>query len=78
MKPNLDFAATGSSARLTPPITIVPDVGWRMPAIMQGGTLRAVGTMDELRAGDRDARGLEDIFLRLTGETAARSALDAL
>ena len=47
-------------------------------AIMQGGTLRAVGTMDELRAGDRDARGLEDIFLRLTGETAARSALDAL
>jgi ABC-2 type transport system ATP-binding protein len=47
-------------------------------AIIQHGELRAVGTMDELRAADRDARGLEDIFLRLTGERAARSALDAL
>ena len=48
-------------------------------AIMQAGTLRACGTMDELRArGESGGAGLEDIFLRLTGENAARALVDVL
>jgi ABC-2 type transport system ATP-binding protein len=47
--------------------------------IIQGGTIRACGTMDELRAdaavGDT---GLESIFLRLTGESAARELVEVL
>src|SRR5438477_3492526 len=40
-------------------------------AIIQRGEIRACGTMDELRASATDgASGLEDIFLRLTGERA--------
>jgi ABC-2 type transport system ATP-binding protein len=61
--------------------------------IIQGGTIRALGTMQELRAtsgagssgagspdaGSSDAgSGLEDIFLKLTGEAAARDAVAVL
>ena len=47
--------------------------------IIQGGKIRACGTMDELRASaESGARGLEDIFLRLTGENAARELVDVL
>ncbi len=48
-------------------------------AIIAAGTIRACGTMDELR---RDAEsgieGLEQIFLRLTGENAARELVEVL
>lgn len=47
-------------------------------AIIAGGTIRAMGTMDELRASSEQGGGLEDIFLKLTGETAARRAVDVL
>jgi len=48
-------------------------------AIIQGGTIRASGTMADLRASVADGRGgLEDIFLRLTGENAARALVDVL
>jgi ABC-2 type transport system ATP-binding protein len=48
-------------------------------AIMQGGVIRAAGTMAELRANAEDGTaGLEDIFLRLTGENAARALVDVL
>ena len=51
-------------------------------AIIQRGEIRACGTMDELRAsaGGVDGRevGLEDIFLRLTGERATRELVDVL
>jgi ABC-2 type transport system ATP-binding protein len=48
-------------------------------AIIQGGTIRACGTMDELRANAvAGATGLEEIFLRLTGENAARALVDVL
>jgi ABC-2 type transport system ATP-binding protein len=48
-------------------------------AIMQGGVIRASGTMAELRANAEDGTtGLEDIFLRLTGENAARALVDVL
>jgi ABC-2 type transport system ATP-binding protein len=47
--------------------------------IVQNGRIKACGTMDELRAkGDPKARGLEDIFLKLTGENAARELVEVL
>ncbi len=49
--------------------------------IIQAGTLRACGSLDELRAdavtGGADS-GLEEIFLRLTGERPARALTDVL
>jgi len=48
-------------------------------AIMQGGVIRASGTMAELRANAEEGRvGLEEIFLRLTGEESARALVDVL
>jgi len=44
--------------------------------IIQRGVIRAAGTMSELRAGGDAA--LEEIFLKLTGEQAARSVADVL
>jgi ABC-2 type transport system ATP-binding protein len=47
--------------------------------IIQGGVIRACGTMDELRAdAEAGATGLEQIFLKLTGENAARVLIDVL
>jgi ABC-2 type transport system ATP-binding protein len=47
--------------------------------IFQGGVIRACGTMNDLRANAAaGATGLEDIFLRLTGENAARALVDVL
>ncbi|GAC1517485.1 MAG: ABC transporter ATP-binding protein [Gemmatimonadaceae bacterium] len=48
-------------------------------AIVQGGRIRACGTMTELRAqATTGEAGLEEIFLRLTGENAARDLVDVL
>jgi ABC-2 type transport system ATP-binding protein len=47
--------------------------------IIQGGVIRALGTMSELRVSAQSgAEGLEQIFLRLTGENAARALVDVL
>ena len=47
--------------------------------IIQGGVIRACGTMADLRASaESGATGLEEIFLRLTGENAARALVDVL
>jgi ABC-2 type transport system ATP-binding protein len=46
--------------------------------IVQGGKIRAQGSMEELRAGAATTAGLEEIFLRLTGEAAARELVDVL
>jgi ABC-2 type transport system ATP-binding protein len=47
--------------------------------IIQSGRIRALGTMDELRAASEEGNaGLEEIFLRLTGENAARAFVDVL
>jgi ABC-2 type transport system ATP-binding protein len=46
-------------------------------AIIAGGVIRAEGTMDELRKASTD-KTLEQIFLRLTGERAARNLVDVL
>jgi len=48
-------------------------------AIIRRGRIAASGTMDELRRhAESGAEGLEDIFLRLTGETAARDLVEVL
>ncbi|HEX9562535.1 MAG TPA: ABC transporter ATP-binding protein [Gemmatimonadaceae bacterium] len=48
-------------------------------AIIQRGRIAAAGTMDELRRNAEAGGGaLEDIFLRLTGETAARDLVEVL
>src|SRR5205807_1453745 len=48
-------------------------------AIIQGGKIRACGTMEELRRdADAGATGLEHIFLKLTGENAARELVEVL
>lgn len=47
-------------------------------AIMHNGAILASGTMAELRAATEFGSGLEEIFLKLTGETAARKAVDVL
>jgi ABC-2 type transport system ATP-binding protein len=48
-------------------------------AIIQGGHIRASGTMADLRQNAADGTaGLEDIFLKLTGENAARELVDVL
>jgi ABC-2 type transport system ATP-binding protein len=47
-------------------------------AIIQGGKIRAMGTLAELRTGHAADEKLEEIFLALTGERAARAALDVL
>lgn len=46
-------------------------------AIIAGGEIRVCGTMDELRKASTD-KTLEEIFLRLTGERAARNLMDVL
>ncbi|HNV74488.1 MAG: ABC transporter ATP-binding protein [Gemmatimonadetes bacterium] len=47
--------------------------------IIQKGTIRACGTMEELRRdAARGDEGLEEIFLRLTGENAARGLMEVL
>lgn len=48
-------------------------------AIIQAGKIRAIGTMDDLRReATSGTAGLEEIFLRLTGEQSARQAADVL
>ena len=48
-------------------------------AIIAGGKIRAAGTMAELRRdAEGGAQGLEDIFLKLTGENVARGLVEVL
>jgi ABC-2 type transport system ATP-binding protein len=48
-------------------------------AIIQRGVIRACGTMEDLRASaEAGVSGLEDIFLRLTGEGLARELVEVL
>src|SRR3954467_14652638 len=48
-------------------------------AIIAKGTIRACGTMEDLRrSADAGTQGLEQIFLRLTGENVARELVEVL
>ncbi|HET7621662.1 MAG TPA: ABC transporter ATP-binding protein, partial [Gemmatimonadaceae bacterium] len=47
--------------------------------IIQGGKIRALGTMEELAArAEEGVQGLEAMFLRLTGERASRELVEVL
>jgi len=47
--------------------------------IIQAGSIRALGTLDDLRATSAsNTDALEEIFLKLTGENAAREFVDVL
>src|SRR5512132_3665778 len=46
--------------------------------IIQHGKIRAVGTIQDLRDESTGGGGLEEIFLKLTGELAAREAMEVL
>jgi ABC-2 type transport system ATP-binding protein len=47
--------------------------------IIQGGKIRALGTMDELASrAEEGVQGLEALFLRLTGERASRELVEVL
>jgi ABC-2 type transport system ATP-binding protein len=47
-------------------------------AIIVNGKIGAFGTMDDLRRQSRHGGGLEEIFLKLTGENAARDLVEVL
>ena len=47
-------------------------------AIIQHGKIRAVGSIEDLRSQSTGGGGLEEIFLKLTGERAARETMDVL
>src|SRR5450759_442948 len=47
-------------------------------AIIQQGKIRSVGTIQDLREEATGGGGLEEIFLKLTGERAARDAMEVL
>ncbi|MBM4193866.1 MAG: ABC transporter ATP-binding protein [Gemmatimonadetes bacterium] len=47
-------------------------------AIIVAGKIAACGTMDDLREQSSHGGGLEEIFLKLTGENAARDLVDVL
>ena len=47
-------------------------------AIIVGGRIAASGTMDDLRRQSAHGGGLEEIFLKLTGENAARNLVEVL
>ena len=47
-------------------------------AIIHAGRIAACGSMPELQAGAAEGGGLEEIFLRLTGQRAARNLMDVL
>jgi ABC-2 type transport system ATP-binding protein len=47
-------------------------------AIIVNGKIGLLGTMDELRQQSKHGGGLEEIFLKLTGENAARDLVEVL
>lgn len=47
-------------------------------AIIVNGKIAAAGTMDDLRTQSKQVGGLEEIFLKLTGENAARNLVEVL
>ncbi len=47
-------------------------------AIIVNGKIAAAGNMDDLRTQSKQVGGLEEIFLKLTGENAARNLVEVL
>jgi len=73
------FVARGGTVFLSTHTLEVAEALCDRIAIIQGGRIRALGTMNELRAeAAAGSAGLEDIFLKLTGGEAVSELLGSL
>jgi ABC-2 type transport system ATP-binding protein len=73
------FAAHGGTVFLSTHTLEVAEALCDRIAIIQDGRIRAMGTMDELRAeAEAGAAGLEEVFLRLTGGEAVAELMASL
>jgi ABC-2 type transport system ATP-binding protein len=74
-----EYARRGNTIMMSTHTLEVAEAMCDRIAIIQAGRIRACGTMAELRqSAEEGAQGLEHIFLRLTGESAARELLQVL
>jgi ABC-2 type transport system ATP-binding protein len=74
-----EYARRGSTILVSTHTLAVAESMCDRIGIIQGGTMRACGSMDELRADAVTAGdGLEEIFLRLTGERPSRELAEVL
>jgi ABC-2 type transport system ATP-binding protein len=72
------FAAQGGTVFLTTHTLAVAEALCDRIAIIHGGSIRAMGTMDELRREAESGSDLEDIFLKLTQATGADELISGL
>jgi ABC-2 type transport system ATP-binding protein len=73
------FTAQGGTVFLSTHTLEVAEALCDRIAIIQDGRIRAMGTMDELRAeAEAGAAGLEEVFLRLTGGEAVAELMASL
>jgi ABC-2 type transport system ATP-binding protein len=73
-----EYVARGHTVMMSTHTLAVAETMCDRIAIMHSGKIRALGTMADLRAEAEFGTALEDIFLKLTGETAARKTVDVL
>ncbi len=74
-----EYTARGNTIMMSTHTLEVAETICDRVGIIQNGKLVAAGTVSELRAeGGENARGLEEIFLRLTGDNAARELVEVL
>jgi ABC-2 type transport system ATP-binding protein len=74
-----EYTARGNTIMMSTHTLEVAETLCDRVGIIQNGKLVAAGTVSELRAeGGENARGLEEIFLRLTGDNAARELVEVL
>ena len=74
-----EYTARGNTIMMSTHSLEVAESLCQRIGIIQTGKIRALGTMAELqRVAASGSAGLEDIFLKLTGENAARALVDVL
>src|SRR5205823_5666755 len=74
-----EYARRGNTIMMSTHTLEVAEAMCDRIAIIKNGRIRACGTMDDLRSSaESGAIGLEEIFLRLTGEDAARTLVEVL
>ena len=74
-----EYTARGNTIMMSTHTLEVAETMCDRVGIIQNGKIVAAGTVAELRReGGDNARGLEEIFLRLTGDSAARELVEVL
>ncbi len=73
-----EFVARGHTIMMSTHTLEVAETLCDRIAIIQAGKIRALGTLAELRGAQGGDTRLEEIFLKLTGERASRTARDVL